>query len=281
VLRTFGLMFRLVVVLLCLGTAVLWARSYRHGDVFVVIDPSVRVLGAASSAGQMILADVDSWRDAGGSVGSVRELGGRLVITQWQRNHQRIGHLLSELRSEFAKLPTPVGVASTAPASRPSASELARGATHFYDVRDLLGAIEASNAKLRQTRSRDFDAKRELVEAVTDNVEPGTWYNPPEMAGTAGIIGERLVGHSVAGRARARRPFPRGAARRVVDRRARPSAGNFPAGARTIGCCKTVIIMCRENLVSVAMIVGLSAGALLGTLAPPQLACRADGVASS
>jgi beta-lactamase regulating signal transducer with metallopeptidase domain len=41
----------------------------------------------------------DSWRDAGGTAGSIRELNGKLVVTQTETNHAAIAKLLSELSS--------------------------------------------------------------------------------------------------------------------------------------------------------------------------------------
>lgn len=44
----------------------------------------------------------DSWRDAGGLVGAVRELGGQLIITQTPENHTQIQRLLEQLRETRA-----------------------------------------------------------------------------------------------------------------------------------------------------------------------------------
>jgi hypothetical protein len=46
----------------------------------------------------------DSWRDAGGNVGSMRVLGGHLVITQTQENHQLIQQLFSQFRETRARM---------------------------------------------------------------------------------------------------------------------------------------------------------------------------------
>jgi hypothetical protein len=39
----------------------------------------------------------DSWRDAGGAVGSIREINGRLVVAQTETNHALIARLLEEI----------------------------------------------------------------------------------------------------------------------------------------------------------------------------------------
>lgn len=45
----------------------------------------------------------DSWKDNGGNVGSIRELAGRLIITQTPTNHRKIVNLLRILRSGGSK----------------------------------------------------------------------------------------------------------------------------------------------------------------------------------
>jgi beta-lactamase regulating signal transducer with metallopeptidase domain len=42
--------------------------------------------------------DVDSWRENGGSVGSMRELDGQLIVTQTEVNHRDLAKLLEQLR---------------------------------------------------------------------------------------------------------------------------------------------------------------------------------------
>jgi hypothetical protein len=65
----------------------------------------------------------DTWRDAGGTTGSIRELGGRLIITQSPAAKKKVEQLLNDLRRELAK-PAPRLPAATqpvAPATSPSA----------------------------------------------------------------------------------------------------------------------------------------------------------------
>ncbi|MGH7215040.1 MAG: type II secretion system protein GspD, partial [Tepidisphaeraceae bacterium] len=44
----------------------------------------------------------DSWRDSGGSVGSLRELSGQLIVTQTPENHRELQGLLGQLRETRA-----------------------------------------------------------------------------------------------------------------------------------------------------------------------------------
>lgn len=66
--------------------------------------------------------DPDSWRDNGGSVGSLRYWSGRLWIEQTPANHNRIEQRLEEIRAEFAKpmRPVPAATRPTGAASRPA-----------------------------------------------------------------------------------------------------------------------------------------------------------------
>ena len=47
--------------------------------------------------------DADSWRDAGGTVGSIRELSGLLVVTQTAEAHKQIETLLGQLREDHLR----------------------------------------------------------------------------------------------------------------------------------------------------------------------------------
>lgn len=59
--------------------------------------------------------DADSWRDNGGSVGAIRELAGRLIITQTPTNHRKIVNLLRTLRAGGSKEGTDLSGPSTRP----------------------------------------------------------------------------------------------------------------------------------------------------------------------
>lgn len=110
----------------------------------------------------------DSWRDAGGSVGSVRELGGRLIITQSPRNLREVEWLLNELRSEFGKPPTTTRPATTrAPPPRRDAR-----VTRFYPVGDVLSAIDTSDARQSIMWSNAGDA---LIRAIVGGVRAEDW----------------------------------------------------------------------------------------------------------
>lgn len=67
--------------------------------------------------------DPDSWRDAGGTVGSIREMGGRFVVSQTPEGLRKVERLLNDLRAEFARPPAtqPVAAARRGPATSPSA----------------------------------------------------------------------------------------------------------------------------------------------------------------
>jgi hypothetical protein len=139
-----------------------------------VVDEIVRLIAE--------IVEPDSWRDAGGSVGSLREMGGRLIITQTPHAMERIEWLLDRLRVEFLKPPP----ALAAPATLPS-DDLVLGATRFYDVRDLLAVIRAQPGD----RSADFEASAELVGVIIDHVSPAVWRG--EVSGIDVIAGRLVV----------------------------------------------------------------------------------------
>lgn len=78
----------------------------------------------------------ESWRDNGGTTGSIRTLGGRFIITQSQEGHRQVEELLRELSQEFVKtgaapsvLPQRVTTFPSAPTppSPPAAGPARRG----------------------------------------------------------------------------------------------------------------------------------------------------------
>jgi hypothetical protein len=128
------------------------------------------------------VVEPDSWRDAGGESGSIRELGGRFVITQTPRALKQVEALLVRFRAEMRKPPPPL----VAPAATGPSDDAAPGATRFYDVRDLLAAIRAQPGD----RAADFEASAELVGVIIDHVSPAVWRG--EVSGID-VIGGRLV----------------------------------------------------------------------------------------
>ena len=49
--------------------------------------------------------DRDSWVQGGGLVGSVKELGGQIVVTQTAENHRELAALLKALRGQTPTVP--------------------------------------------------------------------------------------------------------------------------------------------------------------------------------
>ncbi|QOV88869.1 hypothetical protein [Humisphaera borealis] len=64
------------------------------------------------------------WRENGGTQGAVRELNGRLIITQTPANHRKIAELLDVLRA--ATLPIPIAP-KTQPSTRPAGNTWGTG----------------------------------------------------------------------------------------------------------------------------------------------------------
>jgi hypothetical protein len=138
----------------------------------------------------------DTWRDAGGSIGSIRELGGRLIVTQSPENHTQLRDLLKRLREEFAR---PMPVIQPVPATAPADGRPLAGNTRVYDVRDLLAASAAIDAEWNSDPRTPDDLEDQLVDAIIDNVEPYSWQGRPNRnaVGSTGfginVIGGRLM----------------------------------------------------------------------------------------
>jgi hypothetical protein len=138
----------------------------------------------------------DTWRDAGGSVGSMREFGGRLIVTQSPENHQMLKKLLDELREEFGR---PMPTIKPVPATVPAGGKPLLGKTCLYDVRDLLAASAAIDAEWNSDPRTPYDLEDQLIDAIIDNVEPYSWQGRPNRSavGSTGnginVIGGRIV----------------------------------------------------------------------------------------
>jgi hypothetical protein len=117
--------------------------------------------------------------DPGGaprSFGWIRELAGRLIITQSTQNHKKIRDLFKQLRTELAR---PMPLPATRPAATiPTDGEVLGGkgdTVRFYDVRDILKAI-ADADELRGAKPRtSFEVEAQLVGVVVENVGRDHW----------------------------------------------------------------------------------------------------------
>lgn len=89
----------------------------------------------------------DTWRERGGTVGSIREFNGKLIINQTNENHRLIARALSQFTN----------------------NHLDR--TRAYDVRDILQPA-AADIKSPEQKTRDAAA---LLNAIKANCGRGTW----------------------------------------------------------------------------------------------------------
>ena len=69
-------------------------------DIRDLIYPQVNRGAQIARLTRLIEHNVDaaSWKDAGGSVGALRELEGQLIVTQTPENHRKIVAMLQDLR---------------------------------------------------------------------------------------------------------------------------------------------------------------------------------------
>jgi len=131
--------------------------------------------------------DPDTWRDAGGSTGSMREIGGRLIVGQSPENQKKLQQFLAGLREEFAK---PMPTIKPVPATAPADGKPLFGKACLYDVRDLLAASAAIESEWSSDPRTAFELEAQLVGVVIDNVEPASWEGGGNGINT---IGGRLV----------------------------------------------------------------------------------------
>jgi hypothetical protein len=118
--------------------------------------------------------DPETWRDAGGTTGSMRELGARLIITQSRENHKKIHDLLKQLRAEFAR-PMPVPTTRPAATAPTDGQVLGGDSVRFYDVRDILKAIADADALHGAKPRTSFEVEAQLVGVVIENVGRDHW----------------------------------------------------------------------------------------------------------
>jgi hypothetical protein len=89
----------------------------------------------------------DTWREKGGTIGSIREFNGKLIIAQTNDNHRAIVQILKQIKSDHLDR------------------------TRAYDVHDILQPA-AADVKSPEQKSRDAAA---LLKAIETNCGRGTW----------------------------------------------------------------------------------------------------------
>jgi hypothetical protein len=118
--------------------------------------------------------DPESWRDAGGSVGTVRAAAaGRFVVTQTRDNMRQVERLLAELSAPAQLATLPAGDGAN------------RGPTRVYDVRDLLSAF-------RKARPQSVP-EDDLVLLITDHIAPDSWRDAGGSDGLVHLAAGRLI----------------------------------------------------------------------------------------
>jgi len=76
------------------------------------IEELVRVIEETTAA--------DSWKETGGTIGSIKELNRQLIVTQTWENQERVADLLAAIRTDPSRLRSPPTTApATAPAAKP------------------------------------------------------------------------------------------------------------------------------------------------------------------
>jgi hypothetical protein len=148
----------------------------------------------------------DSWRDAGGTVGSIREIGGILVITQTPENLQAIRDLLSRLHQVTQTNAFAGGAGATPhlpmvfpahPAAAPGNSAL----LEYINIRPLLAELQKAddagaahhgmNAADPQPTAQELADK--VAEVIIDSIDPQSWIDQGGDLGTIHNLGGVLI----------------------------------------------------------------------------------------
>lgn len=137
-----------------------------------------------------VIVDPDSWRDAGGTVGSMRELNGQLIVNQTAENQTAVSRLLQQVRvshgltGEAEKdlfgvgYDRPTGLPATAPATSPAAATTsARGTLDGLAVqreRILTLYSESKRASDEALAKQKFAVAKALAQQALDliNLNP-------------------------------------------------------------------------------------------------------------
>jgi len=136
----------------------------------------------------------DSWRDAGGSIGSLREVGGVLVITQTPENHRATRDLLDQLqgaihrRDDFPPTVRPRVAKRSLKTGPPSTQP----STECFNIRSLVTELQRENG---WRRSPDHDhlattpaeVIEDIIKLLLETIEPNSWR---ETGGTVGKVNE-------------------------------------------------------------------------------------------
>jgi hypothetical protein len=106
----------------------------------------------------------DTWRERGGTVGSIREFNGKLIVNQTNENQRLIARALSQFTSNYLDR------------------------TRAYDVRDILQPA-AADVKSPEQKTRDAAA---LLNAIQANCGRGTWRDDGGTACSGAYFDGRL-----------------------------------------------------------------------------------------
>jgi hypothetical protein len=138
----------------------------------------------------------ESWRDAGGTVGSIREVGGIVVIAETPENLAAVADLLHQIHRSICTNDFPPLVQATAPPTQSGAIATSglpstQPITQFINLQGLIEKLHAENARLatnstdhRLEKTRD-EVMEDIRQLLTDTIEAESWQ---EYGGKLGRV---------------------------------------------------------------------------------------------
>ncbi len=143
-------------------------RIYDTTFMFVDLEPNGE--GAAEIAAnltELIKATIqpESWRDAGGTIGSIRILNGCLIVNQVEESHDQIAHFIDILRRHR------------------------RDRTQAYDIKDLL---KSASTPATTTAPDDNSAAAAVIKVIQSACGRDTWKGAGGKSSTVAYYNGKL-----------------------------------------------------------------------------------------
>ncbi len=143
----------------------------------------------------------ESWRDSGGTIGSLREIGGVLVITQTRENLRAIHQLLDRLRRAVQgkdSVALPIMAPAVGPTPPATASTATQPAVEFVDIRKLVDELRMGWGWRTSNRPNDDvqtpeDIIKSIKKLIEETIEADTWRSNGGTIGTMSEVGGVLV----------------------------------------------------------------------------------------
>ena len=130
----------------------------------------------------------DSWREAGGTVGTLRELGGMLIVTQSKENLASVRDVLQRLHRALHATDFPPQTAPRPATQQASTSPATQPVLEFINVEPLIALLQSKTG----TAANRATITDDLVKSIIANIDPESWRESGGSA-TINVLGGILV----------------------------------------------------------------------------------------